>query len=105
MDWDEYKAEQEKRKEKNLQDSLDVLHEAAALATKNGLDLKQHSQWHFSLTCYENGERKWRRNIYPSNQRLWWDEKCGPAPYLKLPTPWNLLDIVKKVIDSLPKKV
>lgn len=105
MDRDEYRAIQNKRKAENLQDSMSVVLEAKKLAMKNGLELNQHSQWHFSLTCMKNGVRKWRRNIYPSNQRIWWDKKCGKAPYLDLPTPWNLLDVVKKSVEKLPKPV
>ena len=101
MDWDDYNQRKQDRKEKNLQNSLDVLQEAAALAAENGLALIQHSQWHFSLTCMKNGVRKWRRNIYPANQRIWWDKKCGPAPYLELPNPWNLLDVVKEAVSKL----
>lgn len=98
MDWDQYNAEKKKVREKNVQDSLDILVEAKRLARDNDLVLEQHSQWHFSLTCNQNGKRQWRINIYPSNQRIWWDKKCGKAPYFELPFPWTLFDVVKKAV-------
>ena len=100
MDWDEYNQQKQDRKEKNLQNSLDVLQEASALATKNGLELVQHNHWHFSLTCYRDFRRIRRYNMYPSSQRIWIDETCGLAPYLKLPNPWNLLDVVKEAVSK-----
>lgn len=103
MDYDANRAIEVKRKDKNLQDSLDIFLEAKKLARDNSLELVQHSQWHFSLTRCKNGERKWRRNIYPSNQRIWWDKKCGQAPYLNLPVPWTLLDVVKEAVKLLKK--
>ena len=104
MDRDEYRAAQNKLKAANLQDSMWVILEAKKLAQENGLELKQHSQWHFSLAYKRNG-RAWRINVYPSNQRIWHDRKCGKAPFLEVKNNWNLLDIVRKAVETLPKAV
>lgn len=101
MDQDEYNQEKKRLKANHLQASLDVLQEARALAAVNGLKLIQHNHWHFSLNLYKDGLREWRLNIYPSNRRIWWDKKCGKAPYLDLPLGWNLLDIVKIAVRLL----
>lgn len=98
MDWDDFNKRRQDRKDKNLQDSLDILVEAKKLAHVHDLVLEQHSQWHFSLAYTKNGDRKWRLNIYPSNQRIWCDKKCGKAPFLELPDRWTLLDVVKKAV-------
>ena len=101
MNWDEHNEKKRKDKADHLQASLDVLHEARKLALENGFELIQHNHWHFSLNLYKGGERKWRLNIYPSNRRIWWDKKCGKAPFLDLPFGWTLLDIVKITVKLL----
>lgn len=101
MDLDQHNQEKREEKAENLKDSLAVLLEAKKLAAENNLVLEQHSQWHYSLTLMKNGARKWRINVYPSNQRIWWDRRCGKAPFLDLPVGWTLLDVVKKAVELL----
>lgn len=98
VDWDEYKAKQKKGRDENYARAMEHYETARDLATENGFALQQHSTWHFSLTCVQDGKRKWRFNLYPSNQRIYWDRKCGKAPFLNLPKPWTFLDVVSAAI-------
>lgn len=108
MDWDEYKAEQKKEREENHSRAMKHCDIAQKLAAVNGFSLVQHSTWHFSLTCIRYGKLQWRINLYPSNQRVWADRKCGKAPFLRLPSPWTFLDVVSAAIIQVhptPKKL
>ena len=100
VDWDAYNAAQRKKKQENHDRAMATFEEAKKLATVNGFDLFQHGSWHFSLTRLEDGKRLWRLNLYPSNQRIWADKKCGKAPFLKVPEPWNFVDVVMAAICS-----
>ena len=108
MDWDEYKAKQKKEHDENYGRAMCHFDVAKDFATKNGFSLVQHSTWHFSLSCISYGQRQWRINLYPSNQRVWADRKCGKAPFLKLPSPWTFLDVVSAAIIQVhltPQKI
>lgn len=105
VDYDAYTAAVRKEKEVNCGRALASFTEAQKLAKVNGLDLVQHSPWHFSLTCIEDGKRQWRANLYPSNQRIWVDKKCGKI-FLDVSKPWNFLDVVSAAIikTQIPPK-
>lgn len=98
MDWDDYQRRQKKERDENYARAMEHYEIARDLATENGFALIQHSDWHFSLTCIRDEKRQWRINLYPSNQRVWADRKCGKAPFLKLPSPWTFLDVISAAI-------
>lgn len=97
MNWDAYNKENELRKKKDYERAMATFNQAAELARCNGWSLLRHSPWHFSLNHKENGGRKCRYNLYPSNQRIWGDPKYK-GPYLKVTSPWTFLDVVSAAI-------
>ena len=66
--------------------------EALRLANLAGLTLCKHSDVHYQLI---GPNVAWRLDIYPSNQRLYRAKGCGWCPFLELPKPWRLVDVVK----------
>lgn len=85
----------------------DAFEENKRLALQHGYILQWHSESHFQITR----RGAWTLNLYPGNQRIY-RGKERHAPYLELPTPWTIRDVIiaaaKKEaehgsVDSLPK--
>lgn len=72
--------------------------EASEVAAANGFVLKQHADWHYSISQVG---KKWLTNIYPGKMRLCADKNIAEkAPYVHLPPDWDLLDVVKGFIAA-----
>lgn len=84
------RQERGSRREARRQMALHDFDRAKQKADEKGLKLVRHTDQHYSLT---NG--KWLQNIHPGNQRLYWDRNKAKPPFLRLPTPWTLLDVVE----------
>ena len=90
------------RKQKNIQASEDVFDEAVGLAYANGIVLQRMpSSFHFQIIFF-NASRPdfspdYIYNLYPSTQRIYSDPKHR-GPFLKIPKPWTLLDVVKAAV-------
>lgn len=82
-------------RELSLRDAEASFEEAAHIASLNGMTLKRHSYYHYALT---NGV--WLQNIYPGNQRLYWDRNMACPGFLNLPKPWRLIHVVKSAIKN-----
>ena len=73
----------------------------ARLATEAGLALLRLSEAHYQL----KGDG-WVQNIYPGNQRLYYDRnQPSRPPYLNLPVDrdWSLTDVVTLTIAKLQR--
>lgn len=70
--------------------------EASTLAAQNGLTLTRKSETHYQLTSKSG----WLMNVYPGNCRLYHDRNRPAAPYLRVPSPWTLADIVRAAIKA-----
>lgn len=71
--------------------------EARELAKSHGLDLRQHSDSHYSLR--KDG---WQIDIYPGNQRVHRPRNC-PAPFIDFgdaSVEWTILDAVKGAVKQ-----
>ena len=77
--------------ERHRQGAEQVYQDAAQFASGHGMRLKQLDPAHYQLVGPDNS----LLNIYPGNQRLYHDPNRPKPPYLKLPEPWTLLDVVK----------
>ena len=97
-DRDKYNAEQRRKKDENYDKAIKSFESAKKLAVSIGFSLIQHSPWHFSLTYVKDGERQWRLNLYPRNQRIWSDPACGKTPFLEVPKPWDFFDVVTAAV-------
>lgn len=76
-------------------------HAAAAKAQDYGLKLLQHSDVHYTLTLDKAGKKStWLLNIYPGNQRLYWDRQYLKPPWLSISDmrDWTLFDVVDAAI-------
>jgi len=73
---------------------------AEALANNcPGLKLKRCAGHHYQLIRYHREyTRRWLLNIYPGNQRLYWDMNHVGMHYLKLSSPWTLISVVEAAI-------
>lgn len=109
VDYDSFNADLRKMRGENYDNAMATFEEARRLATLNNFSLQQHSSpWHFSLDYFKNGQRRWRINLYPSNQRLYADRNCGKAPFLEVEKPWTFLDVVSVaiiVVQEPPEKL
>lgn len=66
---------------------------AKQLAAVSAMRLIKKSSVHYQL---ENMDRTWLQNIYPGNQRPYFDLNRPAKPaYLHLPEPWTLCDVVR----------
>lgn len=66
--------------------------EAARVAAERGLRLIRHDDAHYAL----RKDGAWLLNLYPGNQRLYYDRAWPQKPpYLHVPSPWSLLDCVR----------
>lgn len=100
MDWDRHTKLKNQRKRAHLQASEDTFDEAVEFARESGacLLLRMPAGYHFQLICYgENHEHIY--NLYPSTQRIYSDPKHR-GPFLQIPQPWTLLDVVKAVVKG-----
>lgn len=73
--------------------------EACELANFGGLNLRRHTDYHYSL----RGDG-WIINLYPSRHRIHYDSNSSrPIPNVndQIPRYWNLLDIVKAVLNVI----
>lgn len=66
--------------------------EAEKLARSLGFNLLRRSDTHYQI---EPVSRAWLINLYPGNGRIMRDRGRGPAPFLRVPAPWSLLDVVE----------
>ncbi len=108
MDWDQQAKLRNQRKRAHLQASEDTFDEAVELAEKSGsCSLQQMpARYHFQLICYADNLTEYSEdvvehiyNLYPSTQRIYTDPRHR-GPFLKIPKPWTLLDIVKAVMKT-----
>jgi len=87
-------------KDANRQRSGQVYAKARGVAALHGLKLIRHMDAYYSLI---NPTAGWRKELYPGNQRIWW--QMGPiGPFLLLPEPWTLLDVVEAAIAADARK-
>jgi hypothetical protein len=68
---------------------------ACDLAEEHRFILRQCTHYHYQLLPYS---RKWLINIYPSNRRLYGDQK-RPGPRLPVSAGWDLLEVVRAAIQ------
>jgi len=85
-------------REESIRDAEETYEQAACLASLHGLTLKRYSPHHYQLT---NGA--WVQNIYPANQRLYYDRNHPSPGFLYLPRPWRLIDVIKAAIRKVSK--
>lgn len=78
-----------KVKEKRRLREGDAFEENKRLALSHGLILQWHSESHFQITR----RGAWTLNLYPGNQRIYRGRERN-APYLELPTPWTIRDVI-----------
>lgn len=71
---------------------------AEEIACMHGMNLVRRSDHHYQLS-HVNG---WLQNIYPGNQRLYWDRNKPKPPFLQLPDEWGLVDVVKAAVEASP---
>lgn len=96
MNYDQYNQEKAAEKKANSEASMAVFKEACDLAESNDWILTAKSNIHFQLKQFN---RNVLYNIYPSNQRIYVDDKHKKnSRFLNVPTPWTILDVVKKAI-------
>lgn len=91
---DTYKAIKAIRKQDgqaNRDDAVLKFDKARFLAEASGMTLVCHTSAHYQLS---NGS--WLIDVYPGNQRVRADKQKAKAPYLDLPSPWTLLDVVNE---------
>ena len=86
---------EEENKAESRQNSVNLYVEAAKLAKQVGWILRKHTDAHYSL--WESAEG-FLLNIYPGNERLYYDYKKKKGPFLKLEINWNILDVIKAAI-------
>lgn len=77
--------------------------EAERVARECGLKLLKRSATHFQLTPLIS-LGSWLINLYPGNQRVYFDRNRGRAPYLALPDDWDLKDAVKAAKKAIAAK-
>lgn len=73
---------------------------AARLASEHGLVLTRCTQDHYHLRAFEDGCVCWLYNLYPGKCRIWPDPHHR-GPFLRVPAPWTLVDVVRAVADRL----
>ncbi len=65
----------------------------------NGMQLSRKSFHHYSL-AHTSG---WLINIYPGNCRLYADPNKPAHPFLKVPSPWTIPQVVNAAIVAQKK--
>jgi len=96
MDWAQYEKERRAERTENRQQALHDYREAAQLANRNNLVLRQCSEVHYQLRAFRDGKVAWLYNLYPGNRRIWQDPRFK-GPFLRLPAAWTLTDVVRAV--------
>lgn len=89
-------AEAKQRRQRAAEEFPDLVE----LAAQHGLTLVKRSESHYQLLPV--GAR-WLLNIYPGNCRLYHDPNIERSPFLHLPTPWTLRDVLEAAIKALEK--
>ena len=71
--------------------------EAQALAVASGLEIRQNSESHFTLSR----PGVWRVELYPGNQRIYRGQQSA-APFLKLDhlERWSIIDCIKAAVAA-----
>jgi len=97
--WAEHKAVEKIAKHQRMEKADSDFDSAKWLAKDNGMILIQRSAYHFQLRWLKQG---WLLNLYPTNQRLYWD-RSHQGPFLKMPETrdWTLFDIVSAAIAQV----
>lgn len=96
--FDEMKAERQLEKSVRRDSASQQFIAARDLAAAYHLILHRCSDVHYHLMPTH---RRWLINVYPGNQRLYSDKSKPGGPYLKVPRPWDLLDVVKSAVAAL----
>ena len=95
MDYAALKKSANRRKRENLMASEDVFEKAAVLAAANLCAMnRMPANYHFQFIVINGDQPDYIYNLYPSTQRIYADPKHR-GPYLQIPKPWTLLDVVK----------
>lgn len=97
--WEEYKERQQVEKAAYREAAAQVFDQARQLAHDVGLDLRKHTDSHYSLRGRQHGS-SWVLNLYPGNQRLYSDPKHR-GPFLKVPKPWTFSDVIRAAAQKL----
>ena len=75
---------------------------ASTLAAQHGLAFVRKTDAHYHLYPHN---RQWLLNVYPGNCRLYNDpNKQTQPPYLGIPTPWTLTEVVQVMVHELKKR-
>ena len=86
------RRERSAQAERNRVQAGDDYHAAVRMAHEAGLVLARRSESHYQLYRSREG---WLLNVDPGNQRLYSDPNHPRPPYLGLPRPWTLPDVVR----------
>lgn len=62
-----------------------------------GIKLRRYDESHYSAHL----PGRWILNIYPGPQRLYGDPRHGKPPFLDVPSPWTLTDVVDQLLIQL----
>jgi hypothetical protein len=94
-DYEKYRFIAEKRTQESSQRrtlNKEDFQIALQLANKAGIELIQKTEFHYQL------KNHWLINVYPGNQRLYYDRNFPKPPFLNIKSDWNLIDVVKAAI-------
>ena len=94
--WRGYRKHQQDERARRRARSAKLFSEAAELAEKNGMHLRQVNRHQYQLIWDAGG----LVNIYPGNCRLYLDKKRPPTPYLNIRDEWDLMDVVRAAIRA-----
>lgn len=76
--------------------------DASRILKEAGAALLRHSEYHYSIR--RDG---WILHVYPSNCRLYSPTASGGAraPFIRIATPWTLIDVARAVAESIQTQV
>lgn len=102
-DWDQYKREAKAERIARRRAESGAFESARSIAEQRGMHLVQRSDVHYQLSpgielAMKQGA--WLLNIYPGNQRLYSDKAKSRSPFLTVPSPWTLVDVVRAASGS-----
>ena len=86
-------------KDANRQRSGQVYTKARDIAARYGLELTRITDRHYKL----KHPAGWIKCLYPSSQQVW-APPSDKGPFLLLPEPWTLLDVVNAAIAADARK-
>lgn len=92
----DYTAAEQAAKETRREQAGAVFPKARDIAKKKGFTLIQRSASHYQL----RGGR-WLINLYPGNQRIYIDRQKQNVPFLQVPTPWTILDVIEAASKAI----